>query len=92
MHGNTMESSTGLKTRHFDDIINEVTAFFDVHAALGTVPGGVHVELTGDDVTECLGGADRIVDADLSGGTRQRATRASTDRNRSSSRSWSPAC
>jgi 3-deoxy-7-phosphoheptulonate synthase len=67
MHGNTMESSTGLKTRHFDDIINEVTAFFDVHAALGTVPGGVHVELTGDDVTECLGGADRIVDADLSG-------------------------
>jgi 3-deoxy-7-phosphoheptulonate synthase len=67
MHGNTTESSTGLKTRHFDDIIDEVTGFFDVHAALGTVPGGIHVELTGDDVTECLGGADRIADADLSG-------------------------
>jgi len=67
MHGNTTESSTGLKTRHFDDIIDEVTGFFEVHSALGTVPGGVHVELTGDDVTECLGGAGRIADADLSG-------------------------
>jgi len=67
MHGNTMESSTGLKTRHFDDVVAEVTGFFAVHRGLGTVPGGVHVELTGEDVTECLGGADRILDADLSG-------------------------
>jgi 3-deoxy-7-phosphoheptulonate synthase len=65
MHGNTKESSTGLKTRHFDDILAEVRGFFDVHRTLGTVPGGIHVELTGDDVTECLGGAHRIADADL---------------------------
>ena len=67
MHGNTRESSTGLKTRHFDDVVAEVKGFFDVHRALGTVPGGIHVELTGDDVTECLGGADRIVESDLTG-------------------------
>ena len=67
MHGNTRESTTGLKTRHFDDVVAEVTGFFAVHRALGTVPGGIHVELTGDDVTECLGGADRILDADLHG-------------------------
>jgi 3-deoxy-7-phosphoheptulonate synthase len=67
MHGNTRESTTGLKTRHFDDVVAEVTGFFAVHRALGTVPGGIHVELTGEDVTECLGGADRILDADLHG-------------------------
>jgi 3-deoxy-7-phosphoheptulonate synthase len=67
MHGNTTESSTGLKTRHFDDVVDEVTGFFAVHRALGTVPGGLHVELTGEDVTECLGGADRLVDSDLAG-------------------------
>ena len=67
MHGNTRESSTGLKTRHFDDILDEVRGFFDVHRELGTVPGGIHVELTGDDVTECLGGAHQIADADLAG-------------------------
>lgn len=67
MHGNTRESSTGFKTRHFDDVVAEVKGFFEVHRELGTVPGGIHVELTGDDVTECLGGADRIVDSDLHG-------------------------
>jgi len=67
MHGNTTESTTGLKTRHFDDVVEEVLGFFDVHRSLGTVPGGIHVELTGDDVTECLGGGDRIADADLAG-------------------------
>jgi 3-deoxy-7-phosphoheptulonate synthase len=67
MHGNTIESASGFKTRHFDDIVEEVTGFFDVHQALGTVPGGLHVELTGEDVTECLGGGDDIVDADLAG-------------------------
>ncbi|MCL6549524.1 MAG: 3-deoxy-7-phosphoheptulonate synthase class II [Acidothermus cellulolyticus] len=65
MHGNTIESSGGLKTRHFDDIVEEVMGFFEVHQALGTIPGGLHVELTGEDVTECLGGADDIADADL---------------------------
>ncbi len=67
MHGNTLESATGYKTRHFDDVVDEVLGFFEVHRALGTIPGGISVELTGDDVTECLGGADRIADADLAG-------------------------
>ena len=66
MHGNTFESGSGYKTRRFDDVIDEVRGFFEVHQALGTVPGGLHVELTGDDVTECLGGAERIDDDDLS--------------------------
>ncbi|GAA3384259.1 class II 3-deoxy-7-phosphoheptulonate synthase [Cryptosporangium minutisporangium] len=65
MHGNTHEASTGYKTRHFDRIVDEVLGFFEVHRALGTHPGGVHVELTGEDVTECLGGAQDILDADL---------------------------
>jgi 3-deoxy-7-phosphoheptulonate synthase len=65
MHGNTIESASGYKTRHFDDVVDEVTGFFEVHQELGTIPGGVHVELTGEDVTECLGGADDIVDAHL---------------------------
>ncbi|MGH4026774.1 MAG: 3-deoxy-7-phosphoheptulonate synthase, partial [Pseudonocardiaceae bacterium] len=67
MHGNTIESSTGYKTRHFDWVVDEVQGFFEVHHALGTYPGGIHVELTGEDVTECLGGAQDISDADLSG-------------------------
>ncbi|CAN5256642.1 3-deoxy-7-phosphoheptulonate synthase class II [soil metagenome] len=67
MHGNTHESSTGFKTRHFDRIVDEVMGFFEVHRSLGTHPGGIHVELTGENVTECLGGADDISDADLSG-------------------------
>jgi 3-deoxy-7-phosphoheptulonate synthase len=65
MHGNTVTSPGGYKTRHFDDVIDEVRGFFEVHQALGSHPGGVHVELTGDDVTECLGGAEDIADADL---------------------------
>ncbi len=67
MHGNTTETASGYKTRHFDDVMDEVRGFFEVHAALGTHPGGVHVELTGDDVTECLGGAYELTDADLAG-------------------------
>jgi len=67
MHGNTHESSTGYKTRHFDRIVDEVQGFFEVHRGLGTYPGGIHVELTGEDVTECLGGAQDISDLDLSG-------------------------
>jgi len=67
MHGNTIESASGYKTRRFDDVIEEVRGFFEVHRQLGTHPGGLHVELTGEDVTECLGGADAIADADLAG-------------------------
>jgi 3-deoxy-7-phosphoheptulonate synthase len=65
MHGNTYESSSGYKTRHFDRIVDEVLGFFEVHRVLGTHPGGIHVELTGEDVTECLGGAQDIGDVDL---------------------------
>ncbi len=57
MHGNTRETASGVKTRLFEDVVEEVRGFFEVHRSLGTVPGGIHVELTGDDVTECLGGA-----------------------------------
>lgn len=67
MHGNTHESSNGYKTRHFDRIVDEVQGFFEVHRALGTHPGGIHVEITGEDVTECLGGAQDISDIDLAG-------------------------
>jgi 3-deoxy-7-phosphoheptulonate synthase len=67
MHGNTHESSNGYKTRHFDRIVDEVLGYFEVHRELGTHPGGLHVELTGEDVTECLGGAQAIEDADLPG-------------------------
>jgi 3-deoxy-7-phosphoheptulonate synthase len=65
MHGNTEETEGGIKTRHLDRIIDEVDGFFDVHAALGTHPGGLHVELTGDDVTECIGGTAELTAADL---------------------------
>ncbi|MBT3990416.1 MAG: 3-deoxy-7-phosphoheptulonate synthase class II [Rhodospirillaceae bacterium] len=66
MHGNTVKASSGYKTRHFDQIIREVEGFFAVHNAEGTHPGGVHFELTGQDVTECVGGAQAITEADLS--------------------------
>ena len=65
MHGNTFEAPSGYKTRRFDDVVDEVRGFFEVHRALGTIPGGLHIELTGNDVTECLGGSGEIVDADL---------------------------
>ena len=66
MHGNTFETDNGYKSREFDDIIDEVRGFFEVHRALGTWPGGLHVELTGDDVTECVGGGSALSAADLS--------------------------
>jgi len=65
MHGNTFVSDTGYKTRRFTDVLDELRTFFGVHKAEGTVPGGVHIELTGEDVTECLGGAQDIADMDL---------------------------
>ncbi len=65
MHGNTFTAPSGQKTRHFDSILAEISGFFEAHRAEGTWPGGVHVELTGDDVTECLGGAEDLLDGDL---------------------------
>jgi 3-deoxy-7-phosphoheptulonate synthase len=65
MHGNTFTSEGGRKTRHLDAILREIAGFFAAHRAEGTWPGGVHVELTSDDVTECLGGAEEILDTDL---------------------------
>jgi 3-deoxy-7-phosphoheptulonate synthase len=67
MHGNTIESSNGYKTRHFDRIVDEVLGYFQVHHQLETHPGGLHVEITGEDVTECLGGAQAIAEEDLAG-------------------------
>ncbi|MGH3328081.1 MAG: class II 3-deoxy-7-phosphoheptulonate synthase [Streptomycetales bacterium] len=65
MHGNTFEAPSGHKTRRFDDVLDEVTGFFEVHRGMGTHPGGIHVELTGVDVSECVGGGDEIVESDL---------------------------
>ncbi|MGC6528723.1 MAG: class II 3-deoxy-7-phosphoheptulonate synthase [Paracoccaceae bacterium] len=66
MHGNTIKSSTGYKTRPFDSVLREVQEFFQVHRAEGTVAGGVHFEMTGQDVTECTGGIGEVTDEDLS--------------------------
>ncbi|WP_126346391.1 class II 3-deoxy-7-phosphoheptulonate synthase [Kocuria rosea] len=60
MHGNTVSLPSGYKTRNFDDVVDEVRGFFEVHEAIGSFPGGIHVEMTGDDVAECLGGADPV--------------------------------
>ncbi|MDO5635472.1 MAG: 3-deoxy-7-phosphoheptulonate synthase, partial [Micrococcus sp.] len=65
MHGNTFTSPSGIKTRRFEDVVEEVRGFFAAHAEAGTHPGGIHVELTGNDVTECVGGASEIDLADL---------------------------
>ena len=66
MHGNTIKSSTGYKTRPFDSVLREVREFFAIHKAEGTIPGGVHFEMTGKDVTECTGGLRAVTDEDLS--------------------------
>jgi 3-deoxy-7-phosphoheptulonate synthase len=65
MHGNGITTKNGYKSRRFDDVMDEVMGFFEVHRALGTHPGGLHVELTGDDVAECLGGSEMIDEATL---------------------------
>ena len=65
MHGNTFQAANGFKTRHFDHIVDEVAGFFEVHRALGTHAGGIHIELTGADVTECVGGGDPVLVEDL---------------------------
>ena len=74
MHGNTQSTGNGLKTRRFDDILSEVEQSFAIHAACGTRLGGVHLELTGEDVTECLGGARDLTETDL-----ERAYRTAVD-------------
>ncbi|MCS6946846.1 MAG: 3-deoxy-7-phosphoheptulonate synthase class II [Steroidobacteraceae bacterium] len=74
MHGNTETSQSGLKTRRFENILRELELAFDIHAALGSYLGGVHIELTGEDVTECTGGARGLGDLDL-----QRAYRSTVD-------------
>ncbi len=65
MHGNTFEAPSGYKTRNFDEVLDELHGFFDVHRDLGTHPGGIHIEFTGDNVTECVGGSYEIAAADL---------------------------
>jgi 3-deoxy-7-phosphoheptulonate synthase len=65
MHGNGITTANGYKSRRFDDVMDEVRGFFEVHYAAGTIPGGIHVELTGDDVAECLGGSEKIDEATL---------------------------
>ncbi|MEM8554460.1 MAG: 3-deoxy-7-phosphoheptulonate synthase, partial [Pseudomonadota bacterium] len=65
MHGNTIKSSTGYKTRPFDSVLQEVQEFFAIHRSEGTIPGGVHFEMTGQDVTECTGGVRAVTEADL---------------------------
>ncbi len=65
MHGNTYTAESGRKTRHFDDVVREIAGFVRAHRAEGTWPGGIHVELTGENVTECIGGADGLSAADL---------------------------
>ncbi|MCY4152424.1 MAG: 3-deoxy-7-phosphoheptulonate synthase class II [Aestuariivita sp.] len=65
MHGNTIKSSTGFKTRSFERVLKEVQGFFAVHASENTIPAGVHIEMTGDNVTECIGGIQAVTDEDL---------------------------
>ncbi len=65
MHGNGITTKNGYKSRRFDDVMDEVRGFFEVHRAAGTVPGGIHIELTGDDVAECLGGSEQIDESTL---------------------------
>ncbi|MBX5497269.1 MAG: 3-deoxy-7-phosphoheptulonate synthase class II [Bryobacteraceae bacterium] len=74
MHGNTRVASNGLKTRRFDEILGELEQAFDIHAACGSYLGGVHIELTGDNVTECMGGARGLTEDDL-----QRAYKSQVD-------------
>ncbi|MCF6302859.1 MAG: 3-deoxy-7-phosphoheptulonate synthase, partial [Devosiaceae bacterium] len=66
MHGNTIKASSGYKTRPFDKVLGEVKSFFEVHRQMGTYAGGVHFEMTGDDVTECVGGVSAVTEASLS--------------------------
>ena len=76
MHGNTETSTGGLKTRRFENILKELELSFQIHEENGSFLGGVHIELTGEDVTECTGGARGLTDADLRVPTIRRSIRA----------------
>ena len=65
MHGNTFEAPGGYKTRRLGDVLGEVQGFFEAHRSLGTHPGGIHIEFTGDNVTECVGGSHELAEGDL---------------------------
>ncbi len=65
MHGNTIKASSGFKTREFNNVMREVKSFFEIHRACGTIAGGVHLEMTGQDVTECVGGAFNVTEDSL---------------------------
>ena len=65
MHGNTFAAPSGHKTRRFDDVMSEIEGFFAAHREVGTWPGGVHLEFTGEDVTECLGGSEAVLEEQL---------------------------
>lgn len=65
MHGNTIKAANDYKTREFDNVVKEVKNFFDIHKAEGTIAGGIHLEMTGKDVTECVGGGQEISEEDL---------------------------
>jgi 3-deoxy-7-phosphoheptulonate synthase len=66
MHGNTITTQSGIKTRSFNDVLGELNRAFEIHSQMGSILGGVHFELTGDNVTECIGGARGLTEADLS--------------------------
>ena len=87
MHGNTFTSATGRKTGDFDAVLGEIAGFFAAHWDEGTWPGGVHIELTGEDVTECLGGGDALDHADLDDRYETMSTPGSTAASRSTWRS-----
>ena len=65
MHGNTIKNKSGIKTRRFENILGEVKSNIEIHKAEGSHPGGIHLEMTGQNVTECTGGLDKISDSDL---------------------------
>ena len=90
MHGNTFTAPGGARPATSTPSSREIAGFVRAHRAEGTWPGGIHVELTGDNVTECLGGADEMLDATSTTATRPSATRASTAARASTSRSSSP--
>ena len=70
MHANRFVTGSGHKTRRFDDVMSEIEGFFAAHREVGTWPGGVHLEFTGEDVTECLGGSEAVLEEQLDTGTR----------------------
>ena len=76
MHANGFVTGSGHKTRRFDDVLREIEGFFAAHREVGTWPGGVHLEITGENVTECLGGSEAVLEEQLDTATRRSATRA----------------